>query len=348
MTAQPTHPPLHQPVTATSTGELLARRVSEGSRSQPFIAVLSWELRRVLASRTTWVAAALMFGVCLVLLRASPQSVDWLLECCSQRPNADLISSWTTLWGLACVLPSLVLLVGLFVPFVAADGVARDLRRHTHELLMTTPLPTWAYVFGRYMAGILLCLGLAVLLLLAICMTAVAQHVLQPSIHPWVDLPGTVVVWAIFALPPIIVLGSFSFALGTLLPRRSNLVKGGALVIWFAIGVMLPQFVQYRIQVQEPRDKLALPWYAAYVRWDPISSATETVLKGQFFHQVGNATLGNPALSNRAFFQRLLPVARQMPDLGLYAGPHLAWIAIGLAAGIGSFFLFHRFRDADM
>jgi ABC-type transport system involved in multi-copper enzyme maturation permease subunit len=347
MTAQPTHQPMHQPAQATSTGELLARRVSDGPRSHPFIAVLTWELRRVLASRTSWVAAALMFGVCLVLLRALPQSVDWLLECCSQRPNADLLSSWTTLWGLACALPSLVLLVGLFVPFVAADGVARDLNRRTHELLMATPLPTWAYVCGRYVAGIVLCLGLAVLLLLATSVTAVAQHVLQPSTHPWFDLPGTVVVWAVFVLPPTIVLGSFSFALGTLLPRRSHLVKGGALVIWFAIGVMLPQFVQYRIQMQAPRDKLTLPWYAAYVRWDPTSSATETVLKGQFFHRVGNATLDNPALSNQAFFQRLLPVARQMPDLGLYAGPHLAWIAIGLAAGIGSVLLFHRFRDAD-
>src|SRR5262249_4230843 len=150
-----------------------------------------------------------------------------------------------------------------------------------------TPLPTWAYISGRYLANILLCLGLAVLLLLAICVTALAQHALQPSIHAAPDLPGTVAVWAIIVLPPTIVLGSFSFALGTLWPRRSNVIKLGVLLTWFATGVMLPHYMQYLVQQQAPKDKFALPWYVAYVRWDPTSSATELVVKGQFFHLLG-------------------------------------------------------------
>src|SRR5205807_9692222 len=61
-----------------------------------------------------------------------------------------------------------LMLLGLLLPFVNADGVTRDLHRRTHELLMATALPTWAYVWGRYLIGLLLSLGLSLLLLAAI------------------------------------------------------------------------------------------------------------------------------------------------------------------------------------
>jgi hypothetical protein len=194
-------------------------------------------------------------------------------------------------------------------------------------------------------ASILLCLGLAVLLLLAICMTAVAQHVLQPSTHLWLDLPGTVSVWAAIVLPPTIALGSFSFLLGTLLPQHSSAIKLGVLLTWFVVGAILPQYMQHLAQAQNPRDWLALPWYAAYVRWDPTSSTTGAELKGQFFHLLG-PTLRNPTLTNQAFTQRVLPVVRQMPDLGYFIGPHLAWLGIGIVTAIGAVLAFRRFRDA--
>jgi ABC-type transport system involved in multi-copper enzyme maturation permease subunit len=335
-----------QSMQANASTVLSARGASGHARLYTLLPVLSWELRRVLASRATWGVAALILGVCFLSLRVSSQSLDWFLECCPQRPEADLLASWTTLWGLASVIPGPLLIFGLFVPFVTTEGVARDLKRRTHELLMATPLPTWAYVSGRYLANILLCLGLAVLLLLAICVTALAQYVLQPNIHPSLDLPGTVAIWAVIVLPPTIVLGSFSFALGALLPRRSNLIKLGVLLTWFATGVMLPQYMQYLIQLQAPRDKFALPWYVAYVRWDPTSSATELVLKGQFFHLLGPA-LRDPTLSNREFFRHVFPVVQQMPDLSFFVGAHLAWIGIGMAAGVGAALLFRRFRNSS-
>jgi ABC-type transport system involved in multi-copper enzyme maturation permease subunit len=334
-----------QSTQATASAILSARGASGRARLYPLFTVLSWELRRVQASRATWGIAALILGVCFLSLRVSSQSLDWFLECCPQRPDVDLLASWTTLWGLASVLRGPALLFALFVPFVATEGVVRDLKRRTHEILMATPLPTWAYVSGRYLANILLCVGLAMLLLLAICVTAVAQHVLQPSIHPSLELPGTVAIWAVIVLPPAVVLGSFSFALGTLLPQCSNLIKLGVLLAWFATGVMLPQYMQYLIQLQAPRNKFALPWYAAYIQWDPTSSATELVLKGQFFHLLG-PTLRDSTLSNRDFFQHVLPVVQQMPDLSFFVGAHLAWIGIGIAAGVAAAILFRRFRNA--
>jgi ABC-type transport system involved in multi-copper enzyme maturation permease subunit len=331
--------------TITSNGVIAGRQGYGHARPDYFIAVSCWELRRVLASRATWATAALALGACFLSLRFSSQSLYWFLECCPQRPDVDLLASWTTLWGLASVLRGPALLFALFVPFVATEGVVRDLKRRTHEILMATPLPTWAYVSGRYLANILLCVGLAMLLLLAICVTAVAQHVLQPSIHPSLELPGTVAIWAVIVLPPAVVLGSFSFALGTLLPQCSNLIKLGVLLAWFATGVMLPQYMQYLIQLQAPRNKFALPWYAAYIQWDPTSSATELVLKGQFFHLLG-PTLRDSTLSNRDFFQHVLPVVQQMPDLSFFVGAHLAWIGIGIAAGVAAAILFRRCRNA--
>ena len=36
----------------------------------------------------------------------------------------------------------------LMLPFVVTEGVAADYKRRVHELLMATPLPGWAYVWG--------------------------------------------------------------------------------------------------------------------------------------------------------------------------------------------------------
>jgi ABC-type transport system involved in multi-copper enzyme maturation permease subunit len=82
--------------------------------------------------------------------------------------SADGFIPGTSTWGLLLTLPTTVLLLVLLLPFVAADGVTRDLTRRTHELLMTTAVPSWAYVWGRYLTGLLMSLGLAVLLLAAI------------------------------------------------------------------------------------------------------------------------------------------------------------------------------------
>jgi ABC-type transport system involved in multi-copper enzyme maturation permease subunit len=238
-----------------------------------------------------------------------------------------------------------MLLFGLFLPFVTTDGVARDLNRRTHELLMASALPTGAYMWGRYLAGIVLSLSMADLLLLAIATIGVAEHLAQPGTYPALDMPGALAIWAIIVLPATVLLASLSFALGTMLPRRSNLVKTGVLLGWFICGVLLSQFMLHQVQAQTQSDGLSLPWYAAYIVWDPTSSLIGGALRSQFYHRLG-ATLRNPALSNQAFLTQVLHVVKQAPDLGAFLGPHLAWIGISLSCVVVAALAFKRFRGA--
>src|SRR5258707_6698924 len=122
------------------------------------VTVLRWELRRVGASRFTWGVAIVSFLVFLVLLWGFQRDTSFSLASCQSNVSGRLAG--TSLLGLALTLPQVsVLLFGVLPPFVAGDGVALDLNRRTHELMMTTPVPTWAYVWGRYLAGIALSLA---------------------------------------------------------------------------------------------------------------------------------------------------------------------------------------------
>jgi hypothetical protein len=119
------------------------RQITTTRRTSPLLPVLIWELRRFRASRLFWFQALGCF--CFLLFVAG-----------------------TSARGLLHTLPLVLVVLVLLLPFVTADGVTRDLSRRTHELLMTTALPTWAYVWGRYLAGLLISLGLALLLLASI------------------------------------------------------------------------------------------------------------------------------------------------------------------------------------
>ncbi len=331
-------PAITQPILDGATGKLHVR----DPRPSQLMAVLSWELRRVLASRASWVVALGTFGASFLLIATAPQSVDWLAVCCSQRTDTNLLA-WTTPWALAAILPQPMLLVGLFLPFIATDGVARDLKRRTHELLMTTSVPTRSYLIGRYLASVLLSLGVACVLLLAVVVMALAQHLIQPARYPALDVPDAVVIWAIIALSPTLLLSSRSFALGAFLPRRSNVIKAGILFDWFACGVLLPQYMQHLVQTHSPVEGVVPSWYTAYVLWDPTSAATGNILITQFFHRLA-AALRDPSLSDAAFLRRVLAVAHQSPDLTPFLGPHLVWAIVGLGIVALATVAFRRFR----
>ena len=58
-------------------------------------------------------------------------------------------------------------LLALLLPLLSSAGVAHDVKHRTHELLMTTPVPTWAYIIGRYLFYLLASVGLALILFVA-------------------------------------------------------------------------------------------------------------------------------------------------------------------------------------
>src|SRR5260370_34701276 len=87
-----------------------------------------------------------------------------------------------------------LMLLGMLLPFVNADGVTRDLSRRTHELLMATALPTWAYVWGRYLAGLVMSLGLAGLVLTSILGVGWAFH-LTHTRYPMSEICNLMGIW---------------------------------------------------------------------------------------------------------------------------------------------------------
>jgi hypothetical protein len=230
------------------------------------------------------------------------------------------------------------MLLALYLPFLATDGVARDLKRHTHELLMTTAIPSRAYVWGRYLTSLLLSVGLADVMLLALVAVAAMRHLAQPDIYVVPDLPGITALWALIVLPPTVLISSTSFALGTTLPQRTTIVKLAIMLTWFISANITGRTVA---QCQD----CAFASGAAVQRaaWDPTSLAlqnlqTPTALSQQLAAQTA-------MLSNAAFLDHLHALEQQVPDMSTWIVPHLVWALAGIGLVALAALAFHRFRN---
>jgi hypothetical protein len=328
-----------QSTTASQTGAASIHSARVLKRPSPLLTVLRWELRRAFASRATWIIAVPLFVVLLLLLSFSLLQQHILLV-----PATQVTVTRHSLFGLAMILPISVLEFALVLPFVTADGVSLDLRRRTHELLMTTALPTRAYVWGRYLASMLIALGMACVYLLALLVISVALHLHAGNYYPALNLPGALVVWAVVVLPPTLLLSSLCFALGVLLPKLPNQIKAGAVVAWFMIGLVLQAFVYEQV-----RDGAGFAvgnppaWWTAYETWQPTNTDAGHLFTEQFLQRL-SAIVNNGALSSQTIQQRVDALKGQMPDPGSFAAAHLIWVVMGVAAVVGASFAFRRFR----
>ncbi len=301
------------------------------SRPHPLLSVMAWELRRFRASRLFGIQALCFF--CLLLF------VTWFGRAPDQFANRTPTFNFsgfvagTSVWGLFTTIPPIYLtLLVLLLPFVTADGVPRDLSRRTHELLMATALPTWAYVWGRYLIGLLVSLGLALLLLAAILGMGLLLHLTVPA-YPLPPIGAVLLLWVGMVVPATVLVSSLSFALGTLLPRQANVVKIVILIAWIMGAVVIPP--------SGSGDAPNLPTW--YVNWDPTSAATghQMVVNYQtaFQNQVQAAT--NAAQEQ----QILLAVENKAPDLAGWFTPHLLLGGLSLLLVALAAFGFRRFRN---
>jgi ABC-type transport system involved in multi-copper enzyme maturation permease subunit len=300
-------------------------------RPQPLFGVLSWELRRFRASRLFWIQALCFF--CLLLL------VLWF----GRMPSSfDIVSSGgafhgfvagTSVQGLLDILPTglLVLLVFL-LPFVNADGVTHDLQRRTHELLMTTALPSRAYVWGRYLMGLLVSLGLAILMLLAIVGMGFLLH-LTVTDYPAPVVGNVLLLWVGMVIPATILVSSVSFAFGTMFPRQSTLVKIAILLAWFIVAVIIPPS-------GGGDNTTTLPsWYTT---WDPTSAATAQEMLTQYHPLFRNQT----ATSAAQLQHILITVENTLPNISAWLVPHVLLAGLSLLLVVVAAFTFRRFRGA--
>jgi len=298
-------------------------------RPNPLLSVMAWELRRFRASRLFWLQALGFFCFLLFLI--------WATQAPSQfgiggNPNGGVAISGfvagTSTWGLLLTLPLTLALLVLLLPFITADGVTRDLSRRTHELLMTTALPTWAYVWGRYLVGLLMSLGLSALMLAAILGMGWLQH-LTVSDYPVPSISAVLLLWVGMVVPATILVSSVSFALGTLLPRLSTLVKVVILVAWIMGAMVLPTGFSNTIPP------------AWYVNWDPTSAITALGLLPPY--SFDNAAM--KATSEAQFQQVFVAIENKMPDVGAWFSSHLLLAGFSLALVLVAALAFKRSRD---
>jgi ABC-type transport system involved in multi-copper enzyme maturation permease subunit len=301
------------------------RRIITTERTSPLLNVLIWELHRFRASRLFWLQAFGCFCFLLFLTWALHASEGFATV--SNNVQISAFVAGTSAGGLLHTLPTVLLVLVLFLPFVTADGVTHDLNRRTHELLLTTALPTWAYVWGRYLAGLLMSLALALLLLASILLMGGLLH-LTDSAYPLPQLGAVLLLWVGMVLPATILVSSFGFALSTLLPRLSTLFKVVILVAWIVGAEVIPRGLG---NTPPP------PWY---VNWDPTSAVTALVL-----HHSYSISLGPTITSEAQLQQLILTVENKMPDLAGWFAPHLLLAGFSLLLVLIAAIAFKRSRD---
>jgi hypothetical protein len=197
---------------------------------------------------------------------------------------------------------------------------------------MATDVPGWAYVGGRYLAVALATVGAATLLLLAVVVTTLLAHLTRPDTYPALALPDVLRIWGLLTVPPAFLLCSVGFALGTLQPRRNNLIRIVLLLAWFALEGLLPQWAY---QYDAPL------WYQA---WDPTGVAQTPVMLDRFVRSLA-PLLHTPSLNFASVTTLVLQLEQRRPDLGLVAWPHLAWAVVGLLLVLFALLRFRRFEQ---
>ena len=310
-------------VALTSTRRL-TRALDKSPR--PLARVVAWELRRFCASRLFWLQALgfLCFSLFLTWAQGTPDSFR-------HAKGTVVLSGFvagTSAWGLLLTLPLALVLLVLLLPFVAADGVTRDAQRRTHELLLATALPTWAYVWGRYLAGLVMSLGLALLMLVSILGMGWFLH-LTVLAYPSPSIDVILLLWVGMVVPATILVSSLSFTLGTLLPRLTMPVKVMILLGWIVGAVVLPMVF----------GDTSPPFW--YVNWDPTSAVTALGLLSpyDFSEAAARAT-------SEAQLQQFLPIVEnKMPTLSGWFAPHLLLAGLSLLLVLVASLVFKRSRE---
>jgi ABC-type transport system involved in multi-copper enzyme maturation permease subunit len=316
---------------STSARSISRVQTPTSQRLHPLLAVMGWEVRRYRASRLFLSQALVLFCFLMLLTWAGAR-----FPIPNPLPaNVSAFIPGTSAWGLLATLPITQVLLVMLLPFITADGVARDLQRRTHELLMSTALPSWAYVWGRFVIGLLVSLGLAVLLLVATLGIGMALH-LTTAGYPAPELGAVLVLWFGMVVLATVLVSSLGFAIVTLFPRLSATVKIVILVAWVAGAVVLPSLI-YR-----PSGPDALP--SGYSAWDPTSAITASTLQQ---HYQFDFSPQNPLPATSAQLQQVVnTIANKTPDVSSWLAPHLIEAALSLVLVAVAALGFQRFRNA--
>jgi ABC-type transport system involved in multi-copper enzyme maturation permease subunit len=290
------------------------------------LTVVRWELRRLVADRATWLVVAFAVALCL--------GVAWIKHSWG-RPVVDGVAGemiliiGTTRVGLPyLMIEGLFVLFGPLIPFVATDGVAHDYRQRTDDLVLVTPVSTNAFVWGRYLAVLLVCLLMDLVLLGSVFVVGPLLHALD-SRFPLPDEWLGVGVWMIAIVPGTIVIASVSFALGTAWPHLAGSLKLLPVVLWIGL-VFLSDVVDH-----------GGTWFTAF---NPTSHGIVRVEVDQFLAAYQMAVTGVTDPTSRA--ETALLLQQTAPNLGLWVAPHLVLVGASFLLVAWTATRFGRIRGA--
>jgi hypothetical protein len=274
--------------------------------------IAGWELKHISSNRFNLILGGAAFCFFTGLL--------WV------RNQWGEVLGTTILGQMAELVYDLLLIMGILLPFLAADRVAHDYHERIHELLMSTAVPTRLYVLGRYLATLAISLSLAVIMLMAQLIANLAFPLFD-SHFPMANPGFTLVLWIRIALPASILVGSLCFCLGTLFPRFTAVPKLGICLAWIILAL--------------DTDPTDLSWR---VYWNPTGAGMITQIVNQYQVSVQRAmqNVTGPA----AMAGVTLRLQQIMPDLHPWSGPFLALVAMGLLLGLLTAFGFRRFSQS--
>jgi hypothetical protein len=198
----------------------------------------------------------------------------------------------------------------------------------------------WAYVLGRYLACLLLTLGLAALLLVTMLLGGVALHLTQRD-YPLPDPLALLAVWAVGLAPVAVLIGSVSFALGTVLRRYSSLAPAAVIALWFIAALVLP--------VLPAAGSGRVPEW--YLRWEPTGNGMVAAIQAPYNNAasaiIASISSGQPSIQQEnVALAGLARLEQKLPDLAPWILPHLVWVGLGLVLVLGVARYFDRHRTA--
>lgn len=347
----------------TRTERLVEQAAQHTPQPNPLWDVFRWELFRMAHNRWGWLVpiVVLLGGI----------SMHFLV------PTIDLTGYPIFIYkssaqDLSAAFPVYVIFFILVVPFLIGDMVARDPKRRMHEVLMATAVPTWAYIWGRYLAGAMVSMSLSGIFVAGALfygwIKAVSDTHSQASfVAQYLASSGmtALLLWVCILLPRVFLFSGLIFALTTLLPRAVDVIKPIAAVAWigslmYGAFILLPR-VQQHIATTHATAR-TLP---ALLFWDPTPMMYSVIIR-EYYTAITAQVLQTYNLSIRPasnieeyqqlfravqniprdqYFQITTTLSNYVPDVTAWVPSALVFSILGMIAVALSAVMFRRFRD---
>ena len=192
----------------------MSRMPSGGKQAGTLGEVFRFEIEYLLRQPSTWIYAAVLFGVPFLMMHA--------LDGSSQDANAPQLLM-TVGNGLGRI--AVIVSAGVF-----GDAAARDVESRMYALFYTSSIHERDYLIGRFLGAVvvnaMLLLGIPLGLLLAAMMPYMPEGMFGP-----VQLAAYVQLYALVLFPNLVVLGACMFAAAALTRRAIATYVGGVVLL---------------------------------------------------------------------------------------------------------------------